>query len=224
MARSKAASVGHNSGAPLTDEEVAALQVHFSLKIRAQQRKAGVAKSAYDLERNEVNALFTSARAELGLTRKEFEEVLALQDMTETEFLAHEGKRRSRLLAQGLPVGTQLDMFEHGDTADDKALAEADGYRAGRRADDPVPPKHVAPMFHPDWMAGWHRGQEENAMQLQTAQTVLANRAAPAGELAPDEPEEDDETDEPDELEQARRLSEAGWTKPTAEEASFAAE
>src|SRR5690606_18131824 len=93
--------LGHNS--VLTDDEIAALQQHFALKIRAQQRVYAEAKAAADLERNEVNALFTQARGELGYSRKEFEEILALQDMTEAEFQAHEAKRNKRMVSAGLP-------------------------------------------------------------------------------------------------------------------------
>lgn len=220
--KSKTPEPGHNSG--LTDEEVAALQHHFSIKIREQQRKAAIAKATYDSERDGVNKLFSSARGELGINRKEFEEVLALQDMTEAEFLNHERKRHGRMLAQGLPVGTQMDLFPKADAADDQARAHADGYRAGRRADDPIPPDHVASVFGADWMRGWEEGQAENMKQFTLAGEVIARREADKNKgkvVLEEEPAEQDEEAGIDA--DLKALEAKGWTQPTSDEEQLGA-
>lgn len=231
MARSKkaTATVGHNSQAPLTDEQKAALVTYYQLKMLETQRKIDALMVDVRAERQALNGQFKRMTADLGFTRKEFEsEVLAKLRMSESEFAAAERKRTHLHRLAGLKVGEQLDLEDAiADTADDKASAYQDGYRAGRRADDGIPPKHVAPMFHTDWMAGWHKGQEENILQLKVAEKVIAERAAASPEMTPADPVEadleDGEDEEVDELEQARRLAESGWTKPTAEEAGFAA-
>lgn len=222
MARGKSNGVGHNSGEPLTDDEAAALQTFFTLKIRAQQRRAAEAKASYDAERNEVNALFSQARGEVRLTRKELEEVMAAQDMTEAEFHHAEAKRLQRLRYGGLPVGTQLELFPSRDTIDDAIDAEANGFRAGRRADDPVPPDYIAGILHPEWMKGYHRGQAVNGEQLAKASEIIAARQAKKPELR-----EDDGGGEADDLDpeavaaKAKKLKDAGWTEPTDAETQF---
>lgn len=107
---------------------------------------------------------------------------------------------------------------------DDSIAAEAAGYRAGRRADDPVMPAHIASMFITDWQRGWTRGQEVNAKADVMAVEILAARARAGGEMTEDDEDEDLEPE--DELEaldaEARKLKASGWTKPTADETDFA--
>ena len=217
MPREPKAGVGHNSK-PLTDEEKAALQHFHTVQIIEAQRVAAAKKAEYDAASGVVNKAFAALKGDLGYKRKDFEENIALLKMTETEFRNHENDRSRRLSLSGLPMGTQLDMFA-GDTVDDALEAEANGYRAGRRADDPKPPEHIAPMFHTDWMRGWTRGQDENAAQFLVAQGVIdarAKAADPKGGLT-------GEDEDPDEAvkRQARELENAGWTQPTDEEQSF---
>jgi len=224
MARKpKAGDHGHNSGEPLTDDELAALQHYYADKIRQQQRKADLAKAAYDLERTEVNGLFALVKGDLKYSRKEFEEVLAAQAKTEAEFRHDEAKRARRFTLHGLPVGTQIDMFS-GDAADDAAEADANGYRAGRRADDPIPPTSLSTMFHQDWMRGWERGQGENLEQFAKANEIIAARAAKAVELQPEAPAAEDGR-EPEEViaDAARKLKREGWAEPTAAESELEA-
>jgi len=214
MARKPTPGAGHNSATePLTDDELAALQHHYAHRIRVQQRKADEAKAAYDLERTEVNGIFALVRGDLKYSRKEFEEVLAAQDKTEAEFRHDEAKRARRFTLHGLPVGTQIDMFS-GDAADDAAEADANGYRAGRRADDPIPPTSLSTMFHQDWMRGWERGQAENLAQFAKANEIIAARKAASEvvETVGDEPATDDGRD-PDEVidDEARALRKSSF-------------
>lgn len=206
-------STGHNSA--LTDDERAALTQYYALKIRGQQKRAAEAKASYDIERNAVNALFSTVRGDIEYTRAEFTEILACQDMTEAQFIRHEQKRTGRLIAGGLrPPQAQMELAL-GDTVDDKNEAYANGYRAGRRADDLVPPDHISPILHPDWMKGWHDGQAANILQTTTAEEIIAARMKPV-ELQEDDglPELDPEAEIAAEV---KRLKDAGFAdKPAA--------
>jgi len=194
MARSKPAEIGDNAGG-LTDEERAALITHFVVKIRHQRRKAEEKKAAYDLERGEVNNLFALVKGELQISRKDFERTLDELEMSEAEFRAYLGKEQNRRVLAGLPVGEQIDLFAHvaKDPADEQAEAHANGYRAGRRGDDGVPPDTLAPVLHQDWLAGWSAAQGEIAAQMAMAEAVLERRGEPDADA-----EVEDLNDEPE--------------------------
>ena len=207
---------GHNSNVILDEEDAAALQLHYTLRIRAQIKKAEAAKAIYDAERNEVNGVFSLIKGDLKIPRKEFEELLALQDMGEREFIAHEAKRHQRMVNQGLPVGTQLDMFGTGDTVDDQAVAYADGYRAGRRGDDGTPPETTATFLHPNWQEGWNDGVAENAPKLARATAIMEARAAAPVDDDDSDREEGDVEIDPAALE--RELKTNGFTERSGDE------
>jgi hypothetical protein len=230
MGRSRAtATQGHNSGEPLTDDEVAALEAYYGLKIREQRRKAAAAKALYDTEREGVTSLFTKAKGDLKTDRKEFEDLLAKQDMTPVEFANWWKKTSARYARNGLNVGAQQEL-SLGDTADDKAMAHAMGETAGLRGDDPDQiPKTLATFLHPDFTAGWHSGQTKLAARMQQATDLLATRAAAAQAAKPeltadDEAEEEEDDADPEVIKRkAKALKESGWTEPTAGEATFEA-
>lgn len=214
-----AAVAGHNSGAPLSDEDQAALTTYYQLKIIEDQRKVDAIQVDLKAARDKVNGHFKRMTADLHFTRKEFEaEVVEKLNMTAAEYLASEAKRSRLHRLAGLKSGDQLDLITDvlGDTVDDMAAAYANGFRAGRRADDPVVPKEVAPVCHQDWLRGWHDGQAQNIMQLATAETIIAARQKPTVALQPDEPADEDAV-----LEAARKLAESGWTDPTPAETQF---
>jgi len=221
MARAKkTASIGHNN-APLDDDEIAALQLWFSTKIREARKEADAAKAVLDSKREVVNGFFSQARGELRLTRKEFEEVLALQDMTESEFLNHEAKRSARMRLQGLPVGEQIEL-PLGDTADDLAQARANGFRAGMRGEPGEPPETVSPVCHQDWMGGWIEGQAKLAEGMFKAEGILekikASQPEPESKgevVGDDEPEQEDLEEAIDAA--ARKLKRGGFLKPAPE-------
>lgn len=223
----KPASPGHNSKPGLTDEEAAALTTHYALKIIEDQRKVAAKKVEMDGLREVVNGHFKRLTADLHFTRKEFEaEVIAKLNMTDAEFASSERKRDRLHRLAGLKQGEQIDLIDHvlPDTVDDAMNAESDGYRAGRRADDPELPSQISSMFASDWMRGYHAGQEFNALQLGKAAEILA-RPKP-GTMAPAEPQEEEADPlDPDVIgDEARALKKSGWLEPTAEEQSFAAE
>lgn len=211
------ANIGHNK-APLTDAEMADLQNYYELKIREAQRKVDVAVANLKLERGVVNGHFKRMTADLKYTRGEFEEYLARKDLTPAEYKAAEAKRRRMDANGGLPVGAQQDLLAAiegpGDTADEGVLADAAGFIAGHRGDDPKPPGTISPILHPRWMEGWHRGTAEMQASVARAMEIINARAAPKPVLEPDEPDDDEGVDPVDA--EAKRLKESGWADPDA--------
>jgi hypothetical protein len=229
MARAKkAAGVGHNS-AELTDDDRSSLYLRHRTDIRILEKKRAELKALMDGVAQQISGKHGLVKSDLGFTRKQTEEVLLLENMTEAEFRASEGKRTARLVIAGLPVGTQLDMFAS-DTVDDKAEAFANGRRAAYRGEDAVPAEGIHPMFHTDWMGGYQEAQAEFIMKLGRADGLIASRAMKpkAGEMVADAEDEGDgdEIDLEDEVAaQMKALKDSGWaadapTPPKLEEAN----
>ena len=201
--------LGHN-GAPLTDDERADLIAYYGDKIRREQRKADIAKAAYDAERQEVNASFALVKGDLHISRQDFQAVLAAQDMTEVEFRRAENKRTDLYALAGLPVGAQMDLFG-ADTSGDQAAAYADGHRAGGRGADPSPPSHVSSILIPEWARGWSDGQTQLQERLLRAKALIDTKGQPSAE-DPVDLNEPDPVD-PAEIDRAaRRLKKSGFT------------
>jgi len=186
VADTSTARQGHNSGQPLTDEEFDDLVLYYSRTIRTQEAKAAIKKAEYDSEKAEVKGLFSKMRGDLKYTRKEFEELLDRQEKTSAELLA-EATRMGRLFqAGGVDVRPQLDLFAPApDTVTEQAQAEKEGRRAYLANQDPVPPKHISPILHPDWMRGWQAEQEQTAMRMARAEAIIARRAEPDADAEP---------------------------------------
>lgn len=223
-AASTPSPTGHNSKIPLTEDEAAALTVYYELKIIQDQRKVDAKKVEFDGLREVVNGHFKRMTADLGFTRKEFEaEVIVRGRMTEVEYANAEARRTRLHRLAGLKQGDQIDLIDHvlKDTVDEASAAEQDGYRAGRRADDPTPPSTVSPILHPDWMRGWHLGQEYNGAQLIKAHEIMA-RAKPGEMVAGADPDESEEGEtEVDVDAEAKALRASGWVAPNEDEAKF---
>lgn len=206
-ANGKAPSIGHNAE-PLTEEEIEALQTHYELKIRAEQREVVQAAEVVKTKRSAVNGSFKRMTADLKYTRAEFEDMLAKRDMTEAAFLAAEAKRAAMYRRAGLPTA-QGDLFDKPqDTISEQDVAYRAGLMAGRRADDPICPKTIAPILRPNWEHGYGDGQAENAMKLGIAKGVLERRAKPA---ASPEPDADEDLTEDQIAENARKLKKNGF-------------
>lgn len=188
MARSTTPGPGHNAHhRDLNDEEMGALVTSFTTKLIDANRKVDALVVDLGSARKIVSGLYKLVAKETGYTRKEFEaQVIANFDKSEEELIA-DAKRVAALQRQaGLRSGEQLDLVERiNDTVDDAIAAEAQGYRAGRRADEPKPPAEMNPIFHGDFMRGYTRGQEVNAKAEAMAAEILA-RPKP-GEMAPAE-------------------------------------
>jgi hypothetical protein len=210
---------------PLTEEEQAALTTYYELKIIEDTRKLDALLVDVKGARDIVNGHYKRMTADLGFTRKEFEaEVVDLGRLSEAEYLHREARRTKLHVLSGRKPGEQLSLIDAiQDTVDEAMAAEGAGYRAGRRADDPVPPKEVSPILHQDWMRGWHAGQEYNGLQLTRAHEIMA-RPKP-GQLAagtdPDEAEDEGGDDVNDVAAGAQALKDSGWAGPTPEEATF---
>lgn len=231
MVRSSKASAGQNTVADLTDEDFEALQHHYEMKIATAEADLEVAAAVVKAKRKAVTGLFNMVKGDLGYDIGEFKVYLIDKRRPEAEFSAREDQRRKMYERGGMPVGQQMSL-ELGDSADDEARAMKDGFEAGKAARDAVPPSYISPIFHNEWMAQWHKGQERNIMLLGKAEAIIASRDAAKAKAkgtlqADDEPEEGDE-DEPDlndpaaTKKAARKLKEAGWAEPTAAEAEMA--
>lgn len=220
---------GHNGAkVPLTEDEAGALTVYYELKIIEDQRKVEAKKVELDGLREVVNGHFKRMTADLGFTRKEFDaEVIVKGKMTETEYLNSEARRDRLHRLSGRQPGQQIDLIDEvlKDTVDEALQAEHDGYRAGRRADDPVPPTTLSTIFHQDFMRGWHAGQAFNTLQLGKAAEVLARPKPGEMAAAPDEDAEDEDPADPEVIKaKAAKLKKDGWAEPTPAETQFAAE
>lgn len=220
------APAGHNNDGKLTDDEASALTTYWSLKILADQKVLALKQAAVDDARTVVNGHFKMVSKDLGFTRKEFEaEVISKLGMNDAEYRNSEARRSRLHRLAGLKTGEQIDLLNHvlADTVDEAIAAEHDGYRAGRRADDPVPPSTVSPILHPDWMRGYGTGQEFNGLQLAKASEIMARpKPGEMGAAPADEPEEDDA--DPEVIKRkAKALKASGWTEPTPDEQQFEA-
>ena len=221
MSRSSTAPIGHNHR-DLNDEEMGALVTSFTTKLIDAKRKEDVLVVDLKSARRTISGIFKLIKKETGYDRGEFERVvIANLDKSEEE-LVEAARREARLQQQaGLRSGEQLDLIERiADTVDDAIAAEAQGYRAGRRADEPKPPGELNTIFHQDWMRGYTRGQEVNAKAEAMAAEILA-RPKP-GEMAAAPEDDEAETDDEAEIEaEVARLEREGWAGPTKEEAEF---
>lgn len=223
-AKRKAPDIGHNHR-DLNDDEMGALVTSFTTKLIAATKEVDVHAANLGSARKVVNGIFKLVAKETGYTRKEFEaEVIANLDKSEEELIAA-AQRRARLQTQaGLRTGEQLDLIERiNDTVDDAIAAEAAGYRAGRRADDPTKmPDNINPIFAPDFQKGWTRGQEVNAKAEAMATEILAARAQAGGQLTDGVKEGGEAEEDPADPEvirrKAKKLQADGWTDPTPEE------
>jgi hypothetical protein len=195
----------------------------FGQDYRSAVRAHAVAKAAADKLREGINAVCSRAKGSpLRIPRKDFEAIIALQDMTDSEFRAAEAKRLDWMRLAGLPVGAQLDLFEAPrDTVDEKVEAYAAGKRAGLRGDDQECPDTIAPILRADWEHGYADGQKELGERLFRGNALLAAHEKPIVELVEEDEDEGDDLDDENLDKAARDLKRSGWTQPTAEEAAF---
>lgn len=147
-----------------TEDELAALQLWHADQVRKAIAARAVTKAKDDEAKKAINSAFTLVRAELQINRVDFEELLAAEDMDESEFLAAEKARAIRFKRQGLPA-MQPDLFDGppkaNDTAGDKARVFEMGRKIGLRGGDRTPPDVIATFLQPDWLAGYDAGQKE---------------------------------------------------------------
>lgn len=166
-------------------------EAHF-LKFLAQLRPLNAqiaeAKAVMDGFKEEKKNVLLLAKA-AGFDSKYLNEILADGGTSVKNLAEAEAKRARYREYAGLPVGVQTHLADKTpDAAKDEMDWEADGYRAGIRADEPKPPKECPPRFTQGWMKGYHNGQARNAWALTAAEPVTE----PAPDPTPDVIEEDD--------------------------------
>jgi hypothetical protein len=187
---------GHNSKAPLTREEKAALLAHHVAILRLGQAEVEKVRAPFQAAQQALTDRFNAAKIDLGkaYSRKYLTSLLEDVGNRLRNLAAQEEQRFQDRLALGLPVfGVQADLFGDAttDTEKDAISAEADGYLAGRRGDEPKVPADFS-IFNAEWMAGYHKGQAANAPLQSKAKEVLDARRAPPAK--PAEPEDEEET------------------------------
>jgi len=222
MARGKPkkADIGDNSA--LSEEDAAALQVHYVAKARAAMAEVEEARAEVKSANAGLKNIFDRVRADLNLQRKEVEALIADLDKPVATLRAEHAKRRKLLARHGVMV-EQGDLFARpADAADEAGMAYEDGLRCGQLALDPTPPKTTPPIFHNEWMKGWHEGQAQNGAKLKRAEEILSARSAP--DFSDDDDDDDDQIDieealDPDVIaDKARKLKKSGFMEPAPED------
>lgn len=211
---------GHNE---LTaEQEERALLLHHFDKLRQQEAKAAEKKVLYDAEREVLTDMFRVAKAD-GFTRKELQALLDDTQAIRRDLTAEE-ERRAKLRAWvGLPAGTQLDLFNSPLEVQDEQYAQGQGYAVGLRGEPGVAPDNLQPRFIQAFLRGWGKGQEELSWALSEAGRIVDRRKAAKASPVAMEPEPQTHEIDPEQQlnEDAQRLAESGWTKPSAEETVF---
>lgn len=139
------AKPGHNS--QLTDDERRALTLHHLKQYEA-------ADALVEKAKKERAAVADLAKADLG--RGVMADIKDLIIAKDEKAVKADLERRMRIARwAGLPVGTQLAMFEF--MPDD--IAAEEGKRAGMMGEQCQPPVHWPPSAHQRWIASWHEGQ-----------------------------------------------------------------
>lgn len=214
------APAGHNKP-PLTREEKSALLVHHIGKLRAQQQLIEKARAPFQAAQSALTDLVNAAKGDLGKTYTRKHLLALCEDVgTRLRDLAREEEQRFQdRVALGLPVfGIQQDLFGGGgdampQEAKDELSWEADGYLAGRRADDPKAPEGCPPRMDQAFMRGYNRGVEENGKLLAQAGEISKARNAPPPPPKAEEPDPGD----PAELKKAAaKLKANGFTNKSA--------
>src|SRR5215467_11760667 len=135
-------TIGHNSR--LSDDERRALTLHHRRLYEAADALVEKAKS-------DRKAITDQAKANLGKgAMSDIKDMIACKD----EKVAKGNIERALRLARwmGLPVGTQVSMFDA--PVDDRA--KNDGLTAGMEGKACEVPHHYAVTEHQAWIGGWH--------------------------------------------------------------------
>lgn len=148
-----------------TEKDEENLFIHHLDRLRAQGAKVAAAKAVMDAERATLTDLFRDAKTD-GFARKELQSILDDSKATRRDLVEEEERRAKLRVWAGLPAGAQPDLFGLPSPARDEIDAEAEGYQAGLRGDDPKPGDHISPNYHQAFMTGWHKAQERRAMAI----------------------------------------------------------
>lgn len=136
---------GHNS--QLTDDERRALTLHHKRLYEAADALVEKAKA-------ERKAVADLAKSDLG--KGAVADIKALIEFSDEKKAKAQIENSLRLARwSGLPVGTQVNMFDA--PVDDRAAEE--GKVAGMAGLPCEPPRHFPPSAHQRWISSWHEGQ-----------------------------------------------------------------
>jgi hypothetical protein len=139
------AQPGHNSS--LTDDERRALTLHH---VRLYEAAEAIVEKA----KAERKAVADQAKADLG--RGAMADVKDLIVARDEKVIKADLERRLRIARwSGLPIGTQLAMFDF--MPDDRAAEQ--GKVAGMCGEVCQPPGHLTPSGQQRWIGAWHDGQ-----------------------------------------------------------------
>lgn len=177
------------------EERAALLQKHI-LDLRKGEAEVEKARVPFKAAQDAQTSRFNTAKADLGkrYTRKYLQGLVDDFGAKTRDLAALEVQRFEDRTDLSLPTfGEQRDMFGSAasDTERDAIAADIDGYRAGRRADDPTVPAEFS-AFASQWMAGWHKGQEENGKLLQKAAELATVEEEEEEDSQTDQAEDDD--------------------------------
>ena len=165
------------------DEAEQAQYLSAISKVRQQDIKIAAAKAVVDelkAVRKEIMDLAVAA----GFKKFEIEDQLKDLVAPKTNHVEREERRARFRMWLGLPAGAKPRDDLPLEVKDEQDW-EAEGYRAGIRADEPKPPKECPPRFHQAWLTGYHAGQARNV-------AALAYKPAPAAApVAAPEPEKE---------------------------------
>ena len=145
------AAAGHNG--PTEETFLKHVRTIIAANLKVEEAKAA---------RNAVRKL---AKAE-GIELRKLDAIVTMADWEPGEVRDHFSTLQRYAVWMGLPVGTQVDLFEGVPEIAKQGLDwEAKGLLAattGKGAHG-KPPSECPPDQIDNWMKGWHRGQEKNA-------------------------------------------------------------
>lgn len=168
----KDAKPGDNAAAMLRAEEAQFLS--FLARIRPKLAEKAIIKTQLDEKAAEITEIFRLAKA-AGFERKELQGILDDLGAKKANHPEKEARRVRFRRWVGLPVGESDELkASTPDEVKDAMWWEAEGYRAGIRADEPKPPEGCSPRMDQAWMKGYHNGQTRNAWALSEANPTLS--------------------------------------------------
>lgn len=184
-AAADSAGPGHNSSASLTEDQ---LQKRFFGHVREYKAELELKKGCDEAKRA-ADAAFKN------LCKRIKGEGTPIEDIkTHLELQSPEGEAtmRQKMEAQlriarwnGLPLGSQTDLFAGVDRTPAVDKARTEGKIAGLKGDDAKPPYAAESPQGQSWMEGWHDGQAVNLDGI---------KATPGAGPAPDSDEQFDDS------------------------------
>ena len=170
---------GDNSG-KMTDAEREALFNHHLAKLRGATAEVDKARAVLSEKQGVLSDFYRAAKVDdRRWTRKLLQEVVEKTGgkTSRRDVLAEEAARQQAFLWAGLPIGAQPDLFDGVPAAaKDELEWGAEGYLAGRRADERKPPADCpAGGCTQEWLKQYDEGQAYNARQLAMLKPAQGN-------------------------------------------------